>query len=366
MKFTDEVTIEVQGGNGGAGSVSFLREKYRPYGGPDGGDGGDGGNVYIKAHPAMESLGKLLRQSLYSAGQGAPGGHRRRSGSRGQDRIVAVPVGTEIIDDHSHKLLTDLKHPGSSFLVAAGGRGGLGNRHFATAAHQAPQYAQKGQAGQRATLTLRLKLLADVGLVGLPNSGKSTLLKAVSHKNPQIGDYAFTTLTPNIGVVENNQFRRLYLADIPGIIAGASRGEGLGLAFLRHIERVGLIVYVLDVGNLDLARELKIVRQELEAYDPSLPSKAALILLNKIDLFDYDSDMITESVASLQNSLQNRENWYGKTMPPLLPISAADQWGIHSFIDLLFQLLPGPTFAEESLNSSQSAPQKISPAIDDR
>lgn len=352
MKFVDEIEIRVRGGHGGAGCVSFYREKFRPDGGPDGGDGGRGGDVILKAHSSLQTLGNLMKAKLYAASNGEPGRGRNKSGSAGEALTLYVPIGTEILDAQSRERLADLHRPEDEFIVARGGKGGLGNQHFATSVNQTPTYAQPGLPGDEINLLLRLKLLADAGLVGLPNAGKSTLLSAVSRNHPKIADYAFTTLTPNIGVVQNQSYRRLLLADIPGIIEGASKGQGLGLSFLRHIERVRLIVYVIDSANLEAPNEIKLLQSELREYAPELVQRPALVVMNKTDLMDYDQDFADEVAASLREPAL----WQESTgVPDVLYLSAAEGKGTDAFIEKLFDYFPEPTLAEESLPQPEKA-----------
>lgn len=345
MKFIDEVHIHLYGGHGGRGIVSFEREKYRPQGGPSGGNGGKGGDVYIRAASRLNTLGKLLARKVYRAPNGEPGRGRKQSGLQGEDLELQVPVGTELIESASKKVLADLYYPDAVYLAAKGGKGGLGNYNFATSTRQKPEYAQPGEAGQEAFLHLRLKLLADAGLLGLPNAGKSTLLVAVSEKRPRIADYPFTTLTPNIGVVQNKDYRRLYLADVPGIIAKASQGAGLGLSFLKHIERVNLTIYLLDGARFDFEAEIKLLQEELYNYKPSLLERPALVLVNKYDLMDYDMDMAKDIKAKLLSS----KLWRKSEPPEILFISAKNKIGIEIFIEKLFSMLPQKTQAEKAL-----------------
>lgn len=353
MKFIDEIEIRVRGGHGGPGSVHFLREKYRPHGGPDGGDGGDGGSVYLETHDSTESLGHFLRKSLYKAENGEEGHAKNRSGKHGNDLILRVPGGTQVVDSTTGEQLVDLFRPGMRVPVAHGGKGGQGNQHFANSVEQAPEYAQPGLPGEERLLTLTLKLLADAGLVGLPNAGKSTLLRAVSGSDARVGDYPFTTLTPNLGVVENGDYRRLLLADIPGIIEGAHRGAGLGLAFLRHIERVRLIIYVIDMGSLDPVYDLQMLRSELSSYSEEILRRPVLIVLNKYDQAKYDP----QYASSVKELVTRSELWSDHTggSPPCIFLSALEKQGIEEFINTLFDFFPEQTFAEEVLKPADES-----------
>lgn len=348
MKFVDEIKIRVRAGHGGAGSVSFIREKFREFGGPDGGDGGRGGNVRIRSHSSLQTLGNLLKAHLYCAPNGDPGRARQMTGANGKDLILNVPVGTEVFNAETGDKLCDLDRYDTDFAVAYGGIGGLGNQHFATSVNQVPTHAQPGKPGEELELKLRLKLLADAGLVGLPNAGKSTLISAITRNQARVADYAFTTLTPNLGIVESqDELRRLILADIPGIIEGASKGHGLGLAFLRHIERVRVIVYVIDGANLEPLEEVKLLQAELLAYSPQLLSRPALIVINKIDQMDYDLEFAEESIAKLKSP----ELWTETSghIPRIIFMSAKEQHATDEFVDVLFAHFPEPTLAEAVL-----------------
>lgn len=354
MKFVDEIEIRIRAGHGGAGAVSFLREKYRAQGGPDGGDGGRGGDFIIRSSPSLQNLNHVLQTRNYRAENGEPGRGNNQSGAGGSDAELRVPVGTEILDAETGELIADLYRSDQTFVIAKGGKGGLGNQHFATSSNQAPTYAQPGLPGDERRVILRLKLLADAGLVGLPNAGKSTLLAAVTRKLPKIADYAFTTLTPNIGVAENESFRRLLLADIPGIIEGAHMGHGLGLAFLRHIERVRLIIYVIDVASLDPAGEISLLKNELRSYSEELIERPALIALNKLDLANYEDEFVRE----VGERLRAPELWpeKGGVAPEVLPISAAEKRGTRELVEKLFTFFDGPTLGEESLPGAHPVP----------
>lgn len=284
MAFRDVLDITVQGGKGGDGGLSFLRLKYIPRGGPDGGHGGDGGSVYLEAVGDIASLDQLLGQRFYRAPTGGQGEGRKRAGRRGDDLIIPVPVGTVAVDRDSGEILADLVRVGERALIAKGGLGGRGNSSFANSIRRTPRFAEYGTPGDKRRVRLELRLIADVGLVGYPNAGKSSLLAALSNAKPQIASYPFTTLSPNLGVVEEG-LNRLTLADIPGIIEGAHDGKGLGLEFLRHISRTRLLVYVLDVTEPPRLA-LEALQNELQAYDPQLLRLPALIALNKIDLVD--------------------------------------------------------------------------------
>jgi GTP-binding protein len=287
MQFIDEVRILVKGGDGGKGCVSFRREKFIPRGGPDGGDGGHGGDVILRANEGLTTLLDLQYQQRYRAKNGAHGRGKNQAGKSGEDLIIPVPVGTVVKDAESDKILKDLAVPGDIFLASKGGRGGRGNARFATSTRQAPQFAESGEKGQQRWLKLELKFLADVGLVGRPNVGKSTLLGKISSARPKIADYPFTTLIPHLGVVSYGEFKSFIVADIPGLIAGAHQGAGLGSKFLRHIERTLIIVHLLDISSdpqTDPWRHYEEINEELGKFHPSLLEKPQLAVLNKIDL----------------------------------------------------------------------------------
>ncbi len=285
-KFVDTAQIVVQAGDGGRGCVSFRREKYVPRGGPNGGDGGNGGSIYIEASRSFRTLIDQQYQQLYRAERGEHGRGKDQHGATGRDVTIKVPLGTVIAEAGTDVVLGDLTEEGQRVLVARGGRGGRGNARFATATHQAPRFAQPGTPGETRTLRLELKLIADVGLVGLPNAGKSSLLAAFSSARPKIAAYPFTTLTPNLGVVDVHPHGGFVVADIPGLIEGAAHGAGLGIRFLRHIERTRLLVHVVDAadGAEDPVAAVATVERELEAFNPALLSLPRIVAANKIDL----------------------------------------------------------------------------------
>jgi GTP-binding protein len=284
--FLDRVKIWVHAGDGGAGAATFRREAHVPRGGPDGGDGGRGGSVYLRVDPGQTTLRDFQYRHHFKAEPGGRGERSKRHGKAGEDLSMTVPPGTAVFDDANGALLADLLASGQSAMVARGGRGGLGNVHFATATHQTPKHAQKGEPGEERWLRLELRLIADIGLVGLPNAGKSTLLAALTAARPKIAAYPFTTLEPNLGVMDlaEDDPRRPTIADVPGLIEGASQGAGLGHAFLRHVERTRVLVHVVDGAARDPAWDHAVIRDELEAHDPALLAKPLLIALNKLDL----------------------------------------------------------------------------------
>jgi GTP-binding protein len=285
IKFIDEVEILCEGGKGGDGCVAFLREKYLPKGGPAGGDGGDGGNVYLIGDERLNTLADFQYQYHYKAKNGENGKGKNQHGKKGKDIFLKVPLGTDVYkyeEEKGYTYLGSILKPNEILLVAKGGKGGRGNTHFKSPTNQRPRYAEKGKEGERVKLKLVLRLLADVGFVGLPNAGKSTLLKAISDAKPKIAPYPFTTLTPNLGVLESDYFK-ITACDLPGIIKGASAGKGLGLRFLRHIERCKMILFILDITQ-NPVEDFQILYSEIEKYNPELLKKTLGIVINKIDL----------------------------------------------------------------------------------
>jgi GTP-binding protein len=284
--FLDRVKIWVSAGAGGDGAATFRKEAHVPRGGPDGGDGGRGGTVYLRVDAGQTTLRDFRYKHHFRATSGGRGERSRRHGSAGEDLYLDVPPGTAVYDDDTDALIADLVMAGQTTIVGRGGRGGLGNTHFKTSTHQAPKHAQKGEPGEERWLRLELRLIADIGLVGLPNAGKSTLLAALTAARPKIADYPFTTLEPNLGVMDlgDEDERRPSIADVPGLIEGASGGAGLGHAFLRHVERTRILVHVVDGADRDPEWNHDVIRDELEAHDPKLLEKPMLVVFNKVDL----------------------------------------------------------------------------------
>ena len=320
--FVDLVEIEVKSGKGGPGCISFRREKYVPKGGPNGGDGGNGGSVYFQVDSNLNTLMDLKYRKHYKAGNGQPGQGSNKHGENGQDVIVRIPQGTMIFNAESGELICDLVEDGEKFLVAKGGKGGRGNTHFKSPTNQTPRRADSGIPGEVLNLRLELKLIADVGLVGYPNAGKSSLLKAMSRAKPKIADYPFTTLSPNIGIVEIAEYRTIRMADIPGIITGASHGKGLGLKFLRHIERTKVLLYLLDGSKEDFLEDYRILQKELENYNWRLPTKPSIVCVNKIDLWTE------EQLVEFRDKLG----------PEFLYISAKDNIGLDDIRRILLDM----------------------------
>ncbi|MEP0826961.1 MAG: GTPase ObgE [bacterium] len=285
--FIDYAEIEVIAGHGGPGAISFRHEKYVPKGGPDGGNGGRGGSVIFRADSNLATLLDFRYKKIYRAENGQPGQGGLKTGRDGDDIVIRVPVGTLIINLETGQPIADLSQEGKEVLVARGGIGGRGNAQFKSSVNQAPRHAEKGRPGETVKIALELKLLADVGLVGLPNAGKSTLLSRLSDARPKIADYPFTTLVPNLGIVRLREFKSFVLADIPGIIEGAAEGKGLGIQFLKHIQRTRVIIYLIDIFTADdIDKTLEILKNELYQFDRELLKRPHLVVLNKIDLLD--------------------------------------------------------------------------------
>ena len=288
MNFVDQAKIFVRAGNGGDGCISFHREKFKPKGGPDGGDGGDGGHVIIHATTQLHTLQDLRYHKKYQAGNGLPGQGDNKSGLKGKDVVIKVPAGTLVKNAETGDVLGDMTKDGEEIIIARGGKGGWGNQHFATSVNQVPRYAKPGTKGESLTIELELKVLADVGLVGFPNSGKSTLLSVLSAAKPKIADYPFTTLTPNLGIVKYGEYQSFAMADIPGLIEGAHEGKGLGDRFLKHIERTRVLVFLIDLHDEDPGLTYKTLLDELESFDPELLDKPRIVCITKCDHEDDD------------------------------------------------------------------------------
>ncbi len=326
--FVDKVKIFVKGGKGGNGAVAFLREKYRPKGGPAGGDGGKGGDVILVATEDKHTLLDFKYKRHFRAGRGEHGKGKNQKGKDGEDVVLYVPVGTVVRDAEGGEVLCDLTEEGQRCVVAKGGKGGRGNAHFATPTHQAPRYAEEGQEGEERWIELELKLIADVGIIGLPNAGKSTLLSKLTRAHPKIGDYPFTTLHPNLGVMEIDEERRVVLADIPGLIKEAHRGAGLGHEFLRHIERTKLLLHLIDVSAPDIQDPLeayRTVNEELGSYNPSLLDKPQIVVASKIDALQDRS------------VLKRLEDFFEKEGTRFLAISAITGKGLSELKEALWE-----------------------------
>jgi len=345
MKFVDEATIRVQAGNGGNGCLSFRREKYVEKGGPDGGDGGDGGSVYLVADAAMNTLADFRVARKFRAENGQPGAGRNKTGRSGEDIEVRVPCGTVVHDVDTGELISDLTEDGQRQKVADGGRGGLGNTRFKSSVNRAPRKTTPGTPGEGRHLKLELKVLADVGLLGLPNAGKSTLISAMSQARPKIADYPFTTLHPNLGVVRVGRLQSFVMADIPGLIEGASEGAGLGIRFLRHLSRTGLLLHVVDIAPVDPANEpvaaVRAIEQELGNYSGDLVDKPRWLVINKVDLVPETE---RESVCA---GLVEELGWEG----PVYPVSAATGEGTEALAQAVMRALEAA--AEDAADAAE-------------
>jgi GTP-binding protein len=342
MKFVDEATIRVLAGNGGHGCLSFRREKYVERGGPDGGDGGHGGSVYLVADAAMNTLADFRVARKFKAESGQGGAGRNKTGRSGNDRDVQVPCGTVVHDVDTGELICDLTADGQRQMVAAGGRGGLGNTRFKSSTNRAPRKTTNGTPGESRHLKLELKVLADVGLLGMPNAGKSTLISAMSQARPRIADYPFTTLHPNLGVVRVGMLQSFVMADIPGLIEGAAEGAGLGIRFLKHLQRTGLLLHVVDIAPVD-AREdpvhsVQALEHELGKFSAELAEKPRWLVLNKIDLLD------DETLALVRQDLLEKLDWKG----PVFDVSAATGEGTEELAKAVMRELEFRREADES------------------
>ena len=336
MQFIDLALIHIRSGTGGSGCSSFRREKFIEFGGPDGGDGGKGGNVVIRAVSNLNTLIDFKYKRHYFAKNGRPGMGQNKTGANGDDVILNVPVGTEVLLENKKTVLVDLIHEGQQYVIAEGGNGGWGNSRFKSSTNQAPRQANKGHSGSELTLWLKLKLLADVGLVGLPNVGKSSLLSAMSNAKPKIGDFSFTTLTPNLGLVSYKQ-GDFILADIPGVIEGANRGKGIGIQFLGHIERCQVLVHVLDISSNSLISDFEVTINELKQYKSDLVSKIKCVVLNKVDL------MKNKKIEKIVES-------FNKSGIEVFPISTFSRVGINELKDSLLELLKKNNRVEAKTN----------------
>ncbi len=333
MQFIDEATIQVRAGNGGDGAATFRREPFVPRGGPSGGDGGDGGSVILVADEQISTLLDLRYQQRYVAEHGERGQGRDKYGRAGADTIVRVPVGTLAKDEATGETLCDLTAPGQRFVAAQGGKGGRGNIHFATSTNQSPSEAEPGGAGEQRGLKLELKLLADVGLLGYPNVGKSTFIAAVSRARPKIANYPFTTLTPNLGVVGLSGGRSFVLADIPGLIEGASEGHGLGHRFLRHVERTRVLVHLVELTGeegREPLRDFDVINRELERYDPELARRPQIVALSKMD--------VTETAAAYPKL----KSEFAARGVVLNAVSAATNQGMKALLEEVWKRLKSP------------------------
>ncbi|HEY8507958.1 MAG TPA: GTPase ObgE [Steroidobacteraceae bacterium] len=333
MKFIDEARIRVQAGHGGRGSTSFRREKFVPFGGPDGGDGGDGGSVYLRAAEGINTLADFRIERTYKAQSGEPGGSRECTGRSGEDLYITVPVGTVVRDADTGEQLGDLVRPGDVLMVARGGKGGWGNTRFKSSTNRAPRQFGPGLPGEKRTLELELKVIADVGLLGMPNAGKSTLIRAVSAARPKVADYPFTTLYPNLGVVDVGLHRSFVMADVPGLIEGASQGAGLGIRFLRHLQRTRLLLHLVDIAppdpDADPVKDARAVITELKNFSKDLAEKPRWLVLNKIDLLPE------EEAEKRCADIVRRLRWKG----PTFRISGATGRGTRELCEAVMKFL---------------------------
>jgi GTP-binding protein len=328
MQFIDETKIHLKAGNGGNGSTSFRREKFIPFGGPDGGDGGRGGSIIFECTKNLNTLIDFRFKQHFTANSGSSGRGRNQHGISGEDLILKLPFGTQVFSEESGDLITDLIEDGERFIIAKGGRGGLGNTNFKTSTNRAPKFAQQGEAGDYFSVRLELKLLSDAGLLGMPNAGKSTFLAATTRAKPKIADYPFTTLKPQLGVVYVDE-HEFVVADIPGLIEGASEGKGLGDRFLKHVERCGVLLHLIDGSAEDVVENYRIIRAELFGYNPNLPKKTEVIAINKSDLLSAKD--LKEKVSKLKNFLKKS----GQEKSQVFAISGVTGKGIE---DLLREL----------------------------
>lgn len=348
MKFVDEVVIEVQAGKGGNGAASFRREKYIPFGGPDGGDGGDGGDVYVQGHPSLNTLIDFRFERFFEAQNGANGMGSQKTGRGGEDKVLQVPVGTVVWDADTEECLGEVLKIGQRMLVAKGGEHGIGNIHFKSSTNRAPRQFTHGKPGDRRTLRLELKLLADVGLLGLPNAGKSSLIRAVSAARPKVADYPFTTLYPNLGVVKVADHKSFCIADIPGLIEGAAEGAGLGVRFLKHLSRTGLLLHVVDMFPVDEMApvdSVRVVEAELVKYSEELAGKPRWLVMNKLDL------ALEEDARAACDALVAELGWEG----PSFRISTVSGEGLKELTWAIMQYLDAQRAADADEDEQDSS-----------
>ena len=325
MKFLDEAKIYIRAGGGGNGAASFRREKYIEFGGPDGGDGGDGGNVYIKAVDGLNTLIDYRYRQHFKAERGKDGSGKNKTGHGGKDLLLPVPLGTQIYDELKEDIIADLTEVDQIFMIAKGGSGGFGNTRFKSSTNRAPRSANKGTEGEEISIWLKMKLIADYGIIGLPNAGKSTLLSKLSHANPKVSDYPFTTLNPVLGVV-NYKNETFVIADIPGLIEGAHNGTGLGHKFLSHIERCPALLHLISLEEDDIIKSYEVIRNEILKYGNEIHNKDEIIILNKIDLYDK---------VDIQDKINNFSDKVGKD---IIIISAEQSLGIEELKNKLWQI----------------------------
>jgi len=345
MHFLDQAKIYIRSGGGGPGAVAFRREKYVEYGGPNGGNGGRGGDIIFEATAGLNTLIDFRYSQHFKAPRGGHGMGQNRNGAGGKDLVIKVPVGTQVFDDDKETLLADLVEPGQRIVLLEGGIGGRGNASYKTSTNRAPRQHQPGMPGEELWVWLRLKLLADVGLLGMPNAGKSTFINKITNANAKVGAYAFTTLRPQLGVVHHRN-REFVLADIPGLIAGAADGAGIGDRFLGHIERCRVLIHLIDITGTDPAEALEIIEEELAAYGGGLDEKPRLIALNKIDL--ADPELAAHFAAELVKAGADK----------VFPISGATGEGIDALLDSALSYLPAATATERPAGEQEVADEK--------
>lgn len=345
MHFLDQAKIFIRSGAGGAGAVSFRREKYVEYGGPDGGDGGKGGDIVFEAIAGLNTLIDFRYTQHFKAQRGKGGAGKNRTGAGGEDLVIGVPLGTQVLDDDRETVLADLTEVGKCLIFLKGGDGGRGNASYKTSTNRAPRQHGPGWPGEEMYVWLRLKLLADAGLLGLPNAGKSTFINALANTKAKVGDYPFTTLRPQLGVVHHKN-REFVLADIPGLIAGAAEGAGVGDRFLGHIERCRVLIHLIDITGTDPAEALEIVEEELAAYGAGLDEKPRLIALNKIDL--VDAELVKAFTAELKAAGAKR----------VFPISGATGKGMDKLLDAVIAHLPAATMTERPVGEREDADEE--------
>ncbi len=342
MHFLDQAKVFIRSGAGGAGAVAFRREKYVEYGGPDGGDGGKGGDIYFEAVPGLNTLIDFRYSQHFKAQRGVGGSGKNRTGAGGQDLVIKVPVGTQVLDDEREMVLADLTEAGQRIMLLRGGDGGRGNASYKSSTNRAPRQHGPGWPGEEMYVWLRLKLLADAGLVGLPNAGKSTFINKITNTKAKVGDYPFTTLRPQLGVVRHRE-REFVLADIPGLIAGAAEGAGIGDRFLGHIERCRVLIHLIDINGTDPADALEIIEEELGIYGEGLDEKPRLIALNKIDT--VDAELVKAFVKELKAAGAKK----------VFPISGATGKGMDALLDAVIDHLPSATVTERPVGEREDA-----------
>jgi GTP-binding protein len=344
--FVDKSVVAVRAGDGGNGKLSFRREKFVQKGGPDGGDGGKGGDIVFVASNSQNTLASFRYQKELVADSGNPGGKSKKAGRGGKDLIVKVPVGT-VITDVEGRLISDLADEDKRAIVAKGGKGGFGNAHFISSTRQAPRIAEKGEDGERLSVQLELKMIADVGLIGLPNAGKSSLLSAVSNARPEIASYPFTTLVPNLGVVDLGKDTTMLFADIPGLIKGAAEGRGLGDEFLRHVERTAVLIHLIDAYQDNVGKAYKTIQGELKAYKVDLSTRPQVVVLTKIE--GLDEDIIKDQLAKLKKIVPRGT--------PLAAISAHSKTGVRELLGTVYKMVEAERLRERTVEAAVSAPE---------